>query len=115
MRALGFRSPLAFSIQRLAFPPLAILSVFPVAVVAPAMLPLWLLALVILFAWLPHARRVQRPPAHRVWSPAGQRWLRQQRGSVRPARVYLLWSQAQWAARSAALSPRSRFFTRGPL
>ena len=97
--------------------PFAVLSSLPVAWLAPGLLGVWFAVLFVLFALLPRPWQVQRPAARRVWSPAGQRALRQHRQSVRPARVYQLWSASQWQARSAALpwAPRQRFFARGPV
>lgn len=96
--------------------PFALLSSAVVAWLAPGLLGVWFAVLFVLFALLPRPWQVQRPAARRVWSPAGQRALRQQRPAVRPARVYQLWSAAQWQARSASRpwAPRRRFFSRGP-
>ena len=63
--------------------------------------------------------RVRRAPARSPWCPGGQQWLRQQRRAAasRPGRVYVLWSAAEWRARSASLpwAPRPRYFVRGPV
>ena len=84
--------------------PFVLLSSAVVAWLAPGLLGVWFAVLFFLFAALPQPWRVQRPP-FRVWSPPGQRWLRQQRQAVaaRSSRVYVLWSESEWAARSAAL------------
>ena len=103
--------------RRLRFP-FVVLSSVLVAWLAPGLLGLWFAALFILFGLLPRPLQVRRPPVRRAWSPAGQRWLRQQRRSLPPpARVYVLWSESQWQARSAALpfQRRQRFFARGPV
>jgi len=101
--------------------PFALLSSAAVVWLAPGLLGVWFAVLFVLFGLLPWPRQVQRPPTRRVWSPGGQQWLRQQQQrqqvAVRPARVYRLWSQAEWRARSAALpwAPRRRFLARGPV
>ena len=70
-----------------------------------------------LYSWLRSTGALRSPPCRSPWSPAGQRWLAEQRTALRAAREYLLWSEAEWAVRSAALpwARRRRFFTRGPV
>lgn len=84
----------------------------------PGLAALWVVLLGISFALLPQPWQVRRPPVRRASSREGQRWLRQQQAvrSRAAATVYVLWSEAEWAARSAALPSRSqRFLSRGPV
>jgi hypothetical protein len=97
--------------------PFWVLSSAAVGFFAPGLVALWAILLAIGFALLPQPWQVRRPPARRPWSPQGQQWLREQRRPSGPARrVYVLWSEAEWAARSASLpfQPRRRYFSRGP-
>ncbi len=98
--------------------PFALLSSAAVLWLAPGLLGVWFAVLFVLFGSLARPWQVQRPPTRRIWSPAGRRWLRrQQQAAARPSRVYVLWSEAEWRVRSAALpwAPRRRFFVRGPV
>jgi hypothetical protein len=96
--------------------PFTLVSCVVVWFLAPGLIGLWFFFLGALFAHLPRPWQVRRPPRARTWSPEGQRWLRRQLRTRPSARVYVLWSEAQWALHTGSLPPQPRrFFTRAPV
>lgn len=111
--------------------PLAVWSMVPFAFMGLAPLAFYALFLHVFSWFVPRPWCVRRPPGRRSssFNTEGQRWLRQelQRNARSASWVYVLWSEEQWAVRSAALprrssaqaglpwQPRRRFFTRGPV
>ena len=106
-------------VHRLRFPFFLLSSGLVAWLAHPGWLSVWWAVLFFVFGLLPRPWQPRRAPARSPWCPAGQRWLREQRAaaSARPGRVYRLWSEAEWRARSAGLpwSRRPRYFVRGPV
>ena len=88
--------------------PSALLSLALVGWLAPGLIGLWLAVLLVTGGLLPRPWQAAAPPVRRLRSPRSRQWLRQQLVPPPGARVYVLWSEQEWAARCVALPPVPR-------